>query len=57
MKIKKELKIEKSIYPDDTGKYILFLHNKTEHGESWKRLFKGSRKECLIYRKEIENEE
>lgn len=56
MEIKKKLKIEKSKYPDDIGNYVLFLHNETKHGESWKRIFKGTRKECLIYRKNLENE-
>ena len=49
IKIKKELKILKSNFPE--GKYNLFLHNSTEHGESWRRIFKGSRKECINYKK------
>lgn len=52
-KIKKKLIINKSLYED---KYILFLHNETKHGDGWKRLFKGTRKECINYRKQLENE-
>ena len=56
MEIKKKLVMEKSKYPDDTGNYIILLHNETKHGGSWKRIFKGSRKECISYRKMLEDE-
>lgn len=53
-KIKKELKIYKS---NDKENYILFLHNRTKCGDSWRRLFKGSRTECSNFRKKLLNDE
>ena len=55
IKIKKKLKIEKSLNPDETGTNILYLHNKTEHGENWRRIFKGRHKDCLILKNKLEN--
>ena len=54
IKIKKKLKIEKSLNPDETGTHILFLHNITKHGENWRRIFKGKHKDCLILKRELE---
>lgn len=54
IKIKKELKVYKSNFPED-GEYILFLHNSTKNGDSWRRLFKGSRKECILFKKSLLN--
>ena len=53
-KIKQKLLIEKSNYDKD---YILFLHNSTKYGDGWRRLFKGSRKECSLFRKRLLNGE
>ena len=49
-KNKKELKIEKSKYSED---YNVYLHNQTEHGEGWRRLFQGSRKACLLFKQNL----
>ena len=46
-----EIKIEKSKFPDDEGSYIVFLHRYTIHGDCWKRIFKGSFKECQAFKK------
>lgn len=55
IKIKKKLKIEKSKNPDETGSHILFLHNITKHGESWRRIFKGKYKDCIFLKNKLEN--
>ena len=46
-----EIKIEKSKFPNDEGNYIVFLHRYTIRGDSWKRIFKGSFKECQRFKK------
>ena len=46
-KVKKSLIVEKSKYPDDKGKYVLWLYSKTKHGECWRGLFKWSKKDCM----------
>lgn len=46
-KVKKLLIVEKSKYPDNEGKYILWLYNETKRGVCWRGLFKGSKKECI----------
>lgn len=43
----KKLIVEKSKFPDNDGKYVLWLYSKTKHGKCWRGLFKGSRKECI----------
>lgn len=50
---KKELIVDKSNQPDKDGNHILWLHVKTEKGESWRRIFKGTRKECFDKKREI----
>lgn len=52
--LKQELKLLKSKFSED-GDYILFLHNSTRNGDSWRRLFKGSRKECILFKKRLLN--
>lgn len=58
-KKKQKLVIRESKYPDEQGKYILWLYSETKHGCNWRGLFKGSKKECfekklnLINSKEI----
>ena len=56
IKIKQKLIIEKSNFQED-GNYILFLHNSTKRGDCWRRIFKGSRKECLLVRNRLLNGE
>lgn len=51
-KIKRELKIEKSKFPD-SGKYVLWLHVFTEKGDCWRGIFKGNKKECVRKKYEI----
>ena len=55
-KIKKELLIEKSRYPEDNAKYILYYHIETKHGCNWRRIFKGKYRECLDYKRSLLNE-
>lgn len=55
-KIKKEFVIEKSRFPEENGKYVLFYHIESEHGSNWRRIFKGNYKECINYRKGLLNE-
>lgn len=56
-KKKKEFKILKSNYPDESGDYILWIHSHTKHGENWRGIFKGSRKDCLIKKQKLLNGE
>lgn len=50
---KKKLIINKSQYFED---WILFLHNETKHGDGWKQLFRGTRKECINIKRQLQNE-
>lgn len=54
--IKKELLIEKSRYPEDNAKYVLYYHIETEQGCNWRRIFKGKYRECLDYKRSLLNE-
>lgn len=54
-KVKKQFVIEKSKFPEESGKYILWLYNRTKRGECWRGLFKGSKKECIEKKLEIIN--
>lgn len=47
MKKVKKLIVKKSKFPDNDEKYVLWLYSKTKHGECWRGLFKGSKKECI----------
>ena len=53
MRFKKFI-VEKSNYPDALGTHMVIMHSKTEHGENYQRVFKGTRKECLEKKKEFE---
>lgn len=53
----KKLKVEKSMYPDDQGTHLVVLYSNTKYGRGFKRLFKGSFKECQKYKKELEANE
>ena len=53
----KKLKVEKSMYPDDEGTHLVVLYSNTKYGRGFKRLFKGSYKECQEYKKELESNE
>ena len=48
------LKVEKSEFPDEEGTHLVVMYSFTEHGLATKRLFKGSQKECLEKKKELE---
>lgn len=50
---KKELIVDKSNQPDKEGNHILWLYSKTERGECWRRIFKGTRKECFNKKREL----
>lgn len=53
----KKLKVEKSMYPDDEGTHLVVLYSNTKYGRGFRRLFKGSFKECQEYKKELESDE
>lgn len=53
----KKLKVEKSMYPDDEGTHLVVLYSNTKYGRGFKRLFKGSFKDCQKYKKELEANE
>ena len=53
---KRKLKVEKSLYPDDTGTHILFLYSESECGSNIKRIYKGTRRKCLEEKRRLENE-
>lgn len=55
-KIKKEFVIEKSRYPEEDGKYVLFYHIETKHASNWRRIFKGKYRDCIKFRNELLNE-
>ena len=49
-KIKQKLVICRSLYDKD---FILFLYNETKHGCCWRRLFKGSRADCISFKRNL----
>ena len=51
----KKLKIEKSKFPNEVGNYVVFLNTETIHGSSWRRIFKGTFKECQNFKKKYLN--
>lgn len=51
--IKKKLIIEKAKFNDEEGKYILYGYSETERGSCYRRLFRGTKKECLEKRKNL----
>lgn len=53
MRIKKYI-VEKSNYPDETGTHLLIMHSSTEYGENYQRIYKGTRKECLLKKAKLE---
>ena len=53
----KKLKVEKSLYPDEEGTHLVVLYSNTKYGRGFKRLFKGSFRECQDYKKELESNE
>ena len=52
-----KLKIEKSHYPDDEGTHLVILYSATKYGQGFRRLFKGTYRECQKYKKELEANE
>lgn len=50
-----KLKIEKSEFPDEEGTHLLVQYTATEHGYGYRRLFKGTYKECIDKKKELED--
>lgn len=56
MERKVKLKVEESLYPEKENTHILVLESSTEHGWNFQGLFKGTRKECLEKKKELEKE-
>lgn len=58
VEIKREasLTIEKSKYPEEENTHILVLESSTEHGWNYEGIFKGTKKECMEKKKELEEE-
>ena len=53
--MKRKLRVEKSLYPEEEKTHILVLETETEHGGSIGRIFKGTRRECFKRKKEMED--
>lgn len=52
-----KLKIEKSEFPDEEGTHLVVQYTATEHGYGYRRLFKGTYKECMEKKKELEDKD
>lgn len=48
------LKVEPSKLPEGNKTHILVLESQTVHGWNFQRIFKGTRRECLEKKKELE---
>lgn len=55
LKLKSKYIISKSNYPNDDGTHVVFYESETLNGVGYKRVFKGSYKECQNFKKEREN--
>lgn len=53
MKIFKKLIIEKTKLEDEEGNYILYGYTETLRGFCYRRLFRGTKKECIEKKREI----
>lgn len=51
---KVNLRVEKSLYPEGENTHILVLESSTEHGWNFEGIFKGTKKECIEKKKELE---
>lgn len=51
-----KLKVEKSAFPGEEGTHLVVLYSNTKYGRGFRRLFKGSYKECQKYKKDLESE-
>ena len=49
--IKKKLIIEKARYHDEEGNFILYGYSETLRGCCYRRLFRGTKKECIEKRR------
>lgn len=47
-------KIEPSIEPNEDGSHILFRITETPHGSNYRRIYKGSFKDCKKEKERIE---
>lgn len=54
IKRKVNLRVEKSLYPEGENTHILVLESSTEHGWNFEGIFKGTKKECIEKKKELE---
>lgn len=52
----KKYKIERMIENDESTSYIVRLYSETKRGFNIQRVFKGTRKECMVYINEKKNE-
>ena len=55
LKIKSRYVVEKSKFPDDDGTHVVFYESETLGGSCYKRVFKGTFRECQEFKKEREN--
>lgn len=55
LKLKSRYVVQPSRYPNDDGTHIVLYESETLNGVGYKRVFKGSYKECQNFKKEREN--
>jgi len=54
MERKVNFRVEKSKYPEEENTHIVVLESSTEHGWNFEGIFKGTRRECIEKKKELE---
>jgi len=54
MERKIKFRVEPSKYPEGENTHILVLESSTEHGWNFEGIFKGTKKECVDKKKELE---
>ena len=47
-------KVERSKYPEGNKNHLVFRYSVSSHGYNIKRVFKGTYKECIDKKKELE---
>lgn len=52
----KKLKVEKSKFPEDNKTHLVVQYSESQNGYGIGRIFKGTYKECVSYKKRLENE-
>lgn len=49
-------KVEKSSFPEDNKTHLVVRYSYSTHGTGIGRVFKGTYKECVEYKRKLENE-